>query len=312
MKLRNLLITSAIALTLSAGSIVTPIATLTTITAHAAEIPATIEGLPTREVRYKGNFTYDILDEHGNVLQTRNIIDLGYNHHGMRLDNATDDYQRFETFSRMKNFVPRGSQWLDGYYYVITPSANGRTVDDDYNDGLYMAAWKNLNGGESNTSKPTSNTSKSTDQPSSSSKRVKRNANWNKTSDGWTYTVDDEEVTGWNKIGNTWYHFDDNGIMQTGWIRVNDQWYYMNESGAMQAGWINSNGNWYYMNPSGDMTTGWVNSNGNWYYINPSGAMAKGWINDRGTWYYTNESGVMLSNTVIDNYKLGPSGAWVR
>ena len=40
--------------------------------------------------------------------------------------------------------------------------------------------------------------------------------------------------------------------------------------------------------------------------------MATGWVNDNGTWYYLNGSGAMLSNTVVDGYKLGASGAWVK
>ncbi|NFE75542.1 hypothetical protein FC758_17050, partial [Clostridium botulinum] len=40
--------------------------------------------------------------------------------------------------------------------------------------------------------------------------------------------------------------------------------------------------------------------------------MKTGWLNDNGTWYFLNASGKMLSNTVVDGYKLGANGAWIR
>ena len=40
--------------------------------------------------------------------------------------------------------------------------------------------------------------------------------------------------------------------------------------------------------------------------------MATGWINDGGTWYYLNAAGAMLSNTTVNGYKLGPTGAWIK
>lgn len=60
------------------------------------------------------------------------------------------------------------------------------------------------------------------------------------------------------------------------------------------------------------MQTGWLNDNGTWYYLQASGAMKTGWLNDNGTWYFLNASGKMLSNTVVDGYKLGANGAWIR
>ena len=43
-----------------------------------------------------------------------------------------------------------------------------------------------------------------------------------------------------------------------------------------------------------------------------SGAMKTGWLNDGGNWYYLNTSGEMLSNTIVNGYKLGTNGAWVK
>ena len=60
------------------------------------------------------------------------------------------------------------------------------------------------------------------------------------------------------------------------------------------------------------MKTGWLNDNGTWYYLQSNGAMKTGWLNDNGTWYYLNANGSMAANTVVDGYKLGANGAWIR
>lgn len=98
-----------------------------------------------------------------------------------------------------------------------------------------------------------------------------------------------------------------------GWVFGQDaKWYYYKEDGTKAVGWYKDGATWYYLNANGDMKTGWLYSNGAWYYLKESGAMAIGWINDGGTWYYLNASGAMLSNTTVNGYKLGPTGAWIK
>jgi hypothetical protein len=122
--------------------------------------------------------------------------------------------------------------------------------------------------------------------------------------------------TGWVQNANgTWNYLKADGSKTIGWVQspASGLWYYMDANGAMMTGgWIKENGVWYYLNASGAMKTGWVKDNGTWYYLQSSGAMKTGWLNDRGTWYYLNASGAMLSNTTVNGYVLGASGAWIR
>lgn len=98
-----------------------------------------------------------------------------------------------------------------------------------------------------------------------------------------------------------------------GWVFGQDaKWYYYKEDGTKAVGWYKDGNTWYYLNVNGDMKNGWLLSNGAWYYLKESGAMATGWINDGGTWYYLNAAGAMLSNTTVNGYKLGPTGAWIK
>jgi len=80
--------------------------------------------------------------------------------------------------------------------------------------------------------------------------------------------------------------------------------------GTKATGWSKDGAAWHYLKEDGIMATGWQDFGSTWYYLNESGAMQTGWINDKGTWYYCNESGVMLTNTKVDGYVLGASGAW--
>lgn len=99
----------------------------------------------------------------------------------------------------------------------------------------------------------------------------------------------------------------------TGWVMAsNGKWSYNNADGTKFKGWLNSSGTWYYLDVDGTMATGWKYINNKWYFLENSGVMRTGWLNDNGTWYYLNASGEMMSNTVIDGYKLGSNGAWVK
>ena len=76
----------------------------------------------------------------------------------------------------------------------------------------------------------------------------------------------------WLKLDDFWYHFDDNGNMQTGWINYNDKWYYMDSvNGFMKTGWfIDGDGKWYYLDKkNGDMLANKRTPDG--YYVDKSG-----------------------------------------
>jgi hypothetical protein len=99
-----------------------------------------------------------------------------------------------------------------------------------------------------------------------------------------------------------------------GWAKATDgTWTFVKADGTKATGWYQDGATWYYLGATGTMATGWQNVGGTWYYLAGSGAMVTGWFTDAtGTWYYTNASGAMLANTVVDGYKLGASGAWVK
>jgi len=137
------------------------------------------------------------------------------------------------------------------------------------------------------------------------------------------YAIVDKEATetpvetpvkkGWVNTASGWTYFTADGSQTKGqWVNDGGVWYMIKADGIMATGWYNDNGTWYHLAGSGAMKTGWLNDNGTWYYLAGSGAMKTGWVNDNGTWYYLAGSGAMLSNTVVDGYKLGASGAWVK
>lgn len=68
----------------------------------------------------------------------------------------------------------------------------------------------------------------------------------------------------------------------------------------------------YYYDENGNKATGWKYINYNWYLFDSNGVMLKGWQQVGWNWYYMYDSGVMASSTVIDGYRVGADGAWVR
>ena len=119
-----------------------------------------------------------------------------------------------------------------------------------------------------------------------------------------------EAMTGWQKIGDKMYFFDDEGNMVTGWLdRGAGNVHYMSPEGPMVIGWLELDGNWYYfetdqgcmltgwqkiddkmyyLNDDGSMVTGWLDhGSGNIHYLSPdNGEMAVGWLELDGNWYY--------------------------
>lgn len=99
----------------------------------------------------------------------------------------------------------------------------------------------------------------------------------------------------------------------TGFVSVCNAEYYTNSDGIVKKEWVEyPKDAWYYFDKeTGIKRKGWVEDKESWYYLNQSGLMQTGWINDNGVWYYLDKSGEMLSNTTIDGFVLGSTGAWI-
>lgn len=100
------------------------------------------------------------------------------------------------------------------------------------------------------------------------------------------------------------------------WVLVNGRWQYNDSIGKpVKNTWFydRNYGKNYYLQADGNMATGWLNYGGKWYYLGSDGAMKTGWQLVNGTWYYLSpQTGIMAYNTIIDGYKLGSNGAWIR
>lgn len=130
-------------------------------------------------------------------------------------------------------------------------------------------------------------------------------AGWSQDINGWRFeTADKWQIReDWGFIGQNWYHFDKNGLMQTGWLKDKDgKWYYLtpdkgSAEGAMKTGWFqDQDGKWYWLNPE---------SNGS------RGAMMYGWQWINGKCYYLQGDGSCLINgTSPDGFTVDGTGAW--
>lgn len=73
------------------------------------------------------------------------------------------------------------------------------------------------------------------------------------------FDSDGNMVTGWQTIGNSVYHFSDDGIMDSDtWEENNGDRYYLGKNGAAITGWNDIDGNTYYFDAEGKMATGTV------------------------------------------------------
>ncbi len=79
---------------------------------------------------------------------------------------------------------------------------------------------------------------------------------WHKSdSETWTYIQNGKNVTGWVKVGGTWYYMNEDGVMQTGWQKesASETYYYFDKSGAMVTGHQVIDGVEYIFNSDGTL-----------------------------------------------------------
>ena len=219
---------------------------------------------------------------------------------------------------------------------VILPPSNEDGLSDNNNSGSSGSGSSHKhhkNESENDNSVNDNTENNNTVNGNTNSNVNNQNLNWVKNPDNtWKLLNDGKAVSGWSLYNNKWYFMNESGIMQTGWKLVNNKWYYLNTDGDMATDWkfinnkwyyLNANGDmatgwklvnnkWYYLNTDGDMATGWKLVNNKWYYLNTDGDMATGWKFVNNKWYYLNSSGDMAYNTVIDGYRLGSDGAWIK
>ena len=113
---------------------------------------------------------------------------------------------------------------------------------------------------------------------------------WYKHDDG-TYTRDD-----WEKIGDKWYYFDNEGWMASDEYR---QGYYLAPDGSWSKEY--SGGTWH---EDPDYPGWWWYQDGDWYPKN-------GWYKIDGDWYYFDDHGWMAKDAVIGGYTIGSDGKWL-
>lgn len=91
-------------------------------------------------------------------------------------------------------------------------------------------------------------------------------ADWQQSGNTWKYNNGGKYLTGWWKIGDSQYYFDQNETMITGWKFLNGAWYFFNADGSMAHDqWIGN----YYVGSNGIMATNtWVGN----YYVGSDGA----------------------------------------
>ena len=105
---------------------------------------------------------------------------------------------------------------------------------------------------------------------------------WKAENGTWKYYKDYKALKSWQKLGNNWYFFNEDGSLKTGWLKDgNNNWYFLD---------LNSGSN------QGVLLSGWQWIDGYCYYFETS---------DSGT------LGRMYADKTVDDYKLNPMGRWV-
>lgn len=144
-----------------------------------------------------------------------------------------------------------------------------------------------------------------------------------------------ERVTGWQLLSYTfegrtkveWYHFEQDGIMDSGWFldRDTNKWYYLSMNhdgffGEMIKGWHHDpdDTRWYFLDRNdGHMHVSWDKIDGNWYFFNPN-PPAQTWFfdNSTGRWNYGDNKDIRplgsmyVNEETPDGFHVNADGAW--
>lgn len=91
---------------------------------------------------------------------------------------------------------------------------------------------------------------------------------WYKHNGVWYYVENHACVTGWKKIGSSWYCFEADGKMKTGWVAYGNDWYWLSPgSGVMQINEFVDNERFYVGSDGKMLRSGWTLINGEYYYF---------------------------------------------
>jgi GH35 family endo-1,4-beta-xylanase len=168
-----------------------------------------------------------------------------------------------------------------------------KLVDNDGGKYIKLKATVENKAFESTTSMITKKSSSSRSSSSSSNSKAS-------TTEGTKIDVKDDSINKSNQ----------ETISTETWQNTERGWKYI-KNGKPAIGWNQVGGHWYLMDSTGIMETGWKQISGTWYLLKNDGAMATSWQEVNRKWYYLYSDGSMASNTVIDDYRLDESGAWI-
>ncbi|CAM2898716.1 N-acetylmuramoyl-L-alanine amidase family protein [Slackia exigua] len=113
------------------------------------------------------------------------------------------------------------------------------------------------------------------------------------------FTDDGVMLTGWQKIGGSWYAFSGSGVAYAGWEKLDyggtASWFLFGDDHRMRTGWQDADGERYYLAGSGRMLTGWQKIDGSYYLLEGSGALVRGWYFGGVNTYYLGADGAMAT-----------------
>ena len=121
-----------------------------------------------------------------------------------------------------------------------------------------------------------------------------------------TGATSSDYATGWLKVGDGWYYFNESGWMLTGWVFTSwggsdKYWWYFGDDGALQFDkWIEYNNGWYMLLSDGRMATGWQERDGRQYYLDETGRMITGWLKLDDDWFYLRSDGSRVEDCLFE------------
>ena len=141
---------------------------------------------------------------------------------------------------------------------------------------------------------------------------------WQKVGSNWRYYVKGKYKKNCiYKIGTAFYAFNSKGYLQKGWTTINGKNTYYGSTqfgpkgyGILIKGYVRIGNDYYYLKPA--MQKGFVKIGKKLYYFSTETGKQqrdKGWFTVNNKMYYVQADGSIATNTTVDGYKVGATGA---
>ncbi|MBQ3665118.1 MAG: peptidoglycan-binding protein [Lachnospiraceae bacterium] len=111
------------------------------------------------------------------------------------------------------------------------------------------------------------------------------------------------------------FRLEDGSLPKNKWLRIEWRFYHFDDNGCMQTGLFTENGKTYWLKTDGNfILNDWKRYNGGWLHFDKNGYMQTGWVQEEDRYYYMGFDGLRINDDWVEKgkYYVDINGKWVK